>query len=56
MTNQDLETLLTDMESDVVERKESLAGDARDTVRQAICAFANDVHGPISFFPQTREL
>lgn len=35
--------LLKDIESDAVERKESLAGDARDTVRQAICAFANDL-------------
>src|SRR5438552_9835076 len=43
MTDQELETLLKDIESDVVERKESLAGDARDTVRQAICAFANDL-------------
>ncbi len=43
MTDQELETLLKDAESDVVERKESLGGDARDTIRQAICAFANDL-------------
>jgi len=43
MTDQELEMLLKDIESDAVERKESLAGDARDTVRQAICAFANDL-------------
>jgi ATP-dependent DNA helicase RecG len=43
MSDQELETLLKDIESDVVERKESLAGDARDTIRQAICAFANDL-------------
>ncbi|MGA2865716.1 MAG: ATP-binding protein [Verrucomicrobiota bacterium] len=43
MTDQELETLLKDPESEVVERKESLAGDARDTIRQAICAFANDL-------------
>jgi len=43
MTNQELETLMKDIEFDVVERKESLAGDARDTVRQVICAFANDL-------------
>ncbi len=43
MTDKELEKLLTDIESDVVERKESLAGDARDTIRQAICAFANDL-------------
>ena len=43
MTDQELEILLKSVESDVVERKESLGGDARDTVRQAICAFANDL-------------
>lgn len=43
MTDQELETLLKDLESDIVERKESLGGDARDTIRQAICAFANDL-------------
>lgn len=43
MNDQELEALLKDIESDVVERKESLGGDARDTVRQAICAFANDL-------------
>lgn len=43
MTDQELEVLLKDIESDVVERKQSLGGDARDTVRQAICAFANDL-------------
>jgi len=43
MTDQEREMLLKDMESDTVERKESLGGDARDTIRQAICAFANDL-------------
>ena len=43
MTDQELETLLKDIESDMVERKETLGGDARDTIRQAICAFANDL-------------
>lgn len=43
MTDQELEALLKDMESDVAERKESLAGQAPDTIRQAICAFANDL-------------
>lgn len=43
MTDQQLEALLTDLESDIVERKESLGGDAKDTIRQAICAFANDL-------------
>jgi ATP-dependent DNA helicase RecG len=43
MTDQELETLLHDIESDVVERKESLGGDGREKIRQAICAFANDL-------------
>lgn len=43
MTDQELERLLKDVESDVVERKQSLAGDASNTTRQAICAFANDL-------------
>jgi ATP-dependent DNA helicase RecG len=43
MTDQELEVLLKDIESDVVERKASLGGEAKDTVRQAICAFANDL-------------
>ena len=43
MTDQELEALLRDIESDVVERKQSLGGDASDKIRQAICAFANDL-------------
>jgi ATP-dependent DNA helicase RecG len=43
MTDQELEVLLKDIESDAVERKQSLGGDARDAIRQAICAFANDL-------------
>ena len=43
MTDQELEKLLKDVESDVVERKESLGGKAPDSIRQAICAFANDL-------------
>ena len=43
MTDQELELLLKDIESDLVERKQSLGGDARNTIRQAICAFANDL-------------
>lgn len=39
----DLETLLDDIESDLVERKESWKGDAPETGRQAVCAFANDL-------------
>ena len=41
MEDRELETLLTDLESDRVERKAS-AGE-RDRIRQAICAFANDL-------------
>jgi predicted HTH transcriptional regulator len=37
--------LLTDLESDRVERKESFKGDAPAKVRQAVCAFANDLPG-----------
>ncbi|HYU52947.1 MAG TPA: RNA-binding domain-containing protein, partial [Gemmatimonadaceae bacterium] len=41
--DQELEALLTAGESDLVELKESLKGDASDKIRQAICAFANDL-------------
>lgn len=37
--------LLTDMESDRVERKESFKGDVPKKARQAVCAFANDLAG-----------
>jgi ATP-dependent DNA helicase RecG len=43
MTNTELEQLLEDIESDRVERKESPADG--DKIRQAICAFANDLPG-----------
>lgn len=43
MTDAELEQLLDDFESDRVERKES-ASDG-DKIRQAICAFANDLPG-----------
>lgn len=39
----ELEALLADVESDLVGRKESLRGDAPRTIRQAVCAFANDL-------------
>ncbi len=45
LDDQTLEALLRDLESDRVERKESFRGDAPDTVRKAICAFANDLPG-----------
>ena len=41
MTDQELETLLNDLESDRAERKESISDG--DKIRQAICAFANDL-------------
>lgn len=36
---------MRDLESDRVERKQSFSGDVPDKVRQAICAFANDLPG-----------
>jgi ATP-dependent DNA helicase RecG len=39
----ELEAMLVDIESDLVERKESFKGDAPTTVREAVCAFANDL-------------
>ncbi|MCI0622048.1 MAG: putative DNA binding domain-containing protein [Acidobacteria bacterium] len=46
-TNAELEKMLADIESDLTERKESFKGDAPTTVREAVCAFANDLpaHG-----------
>lgn len=42
-----LEKLLDDLESDLSERKETWKGEAPETGRQAVCAFANDLpnHG-----------
>jgi len=42
-TDDQLEVLLTDIESDLTERKESWKGDAPEKGRQAVCAFANDL-------------
>jgi len=42
-TDTELETMLLDLESDTVERKESFRGDAPQKVREAVCAFANDL-------------
>ena len=39
----ELEEMLSDPESDLVERKESLSGDAPNRIREAVCAFANDL-------------
>lgn len=44
-TDAQLQQLLTDLESDRVERKESFRGKAPETVREAVCAFANDLAG-----------
>lgn len=47
LSDDDLVALLDDLESDRVERKRAWAGDAPEKVRQAVCAFANDLpnHG-----------
>jgi ATP-dependent DNA helicase RecG len=42
-TDSELLQLMTGSESDRVERKESFKGSAPETVRQAVCAFANDL-------------
>lgn len=42
-TDEELEALLNDTESDRAERKESFQGDAPKKARQAVCAFANDL-------------
>jgi len=42
-TDAELEAMLTDLESDLAERKESFAGDVPAKVREAVCAFANDL-------------
>ena len=44
-SNEALDTMLADLESDRVERKESIKGNAPQTVREAVCAFANDLAG-----------
>ena len=41
----ELEAMLADIESDRVERKQSFQGDAPNAVREAVCAFANDLPG-----------
>jgi ATP-dependent DNA helicase RecG len=42
-SDQDLEKMLAELESDQVERKESFRGDAPTSAREAVCAFANDL-------------
>ena len=43
LTDEALLTLLQDLESDRVERKQAWKGDAPEKGRQAVCAFANDL-------------
>ncbi len=43
LTDNELEALLNELESDRAERKEAWAGDAPEKGPQAICAFANDL-------------
>jgi ATP-dependent DNA helicase RecG len=45
LSDDELEALLADLESDRAERKESCKGDAPEKLRQAVCAFANDLPG-----------
>ena len=42
-SHRELEAMMADPESDLVERKESLQGNGPRTIRQAVCAFANDL-------------
>jgi len=42
-TDEQLKQLMSDLESDLVERKESWTGDVPQKGREAICAFANDL-------------
>jgi len=46
-SDQQLEAMMTDLESDCAERKQSFQGqgDAPQKVREAVCAFANDLAG-----------
>ena len=44
-TDAELERLLGEPESDLAERKESFRGEAPTSVREAVCAFANDLPG-----------
>lgn len=39
----ELEAMLVDLESDLVERKSAFRGDAANAAREAVCAFANDL-------------
>lgn len=57
-SNQELEQMLADLESDLVERKESFKGEAPTAVREAVCAYANDLpdhHQPGVIFIGARD-
>jgi ATP-dependent DNA helicase RecG len=43
LTDDELEILLTAGEADRIERKESFKGEAPNSIREAVCAFANDL-------------
>lgn len=45
LSDTELEAALADLESDRIERKETFKGDAPNTAREAVCAFANDLPG-----------
>ena len=45
LNDAELIALLDDLESDRVERKSTWSGSAADKVREAVCAFANDLPG-----------
>jgi ATP-dependent DNA helicase RecG len=45
LNDDELNTLVKDLESDRVERKQTWKGDAPEKGRQAVCAFANDLPG-----------
>ncbi len=40
---EELQKLIVDVESDVISRQDFWEGNAPDTLRQAVCAFANDL-------------
>jgi len=42
-TDEELAAMMTDVESDLVERKQALSETAAEKVRRSICAFANDL-------------
>ncbi|MGL5927741.1 MAG: RNA-binding domain-containing protein [Dermatophilaceae bacterium] len=44
-SDEELRRMLADLESEQVERKESLTSSTKDRVYQAVCAFANDLPG-----------